>query len=176
MMHLLRNKKGSTSMLLPMFMFLGFLFIALIVDIGKVYLARTQIQNIADAASIGGASYGMYAYYSIADNQPRAVIRRDSMRGERGALPKVYEIVNENISHLPDYTVVTDLQVNPSGHEGLTELEQYYNGDLNVFVEASSFPTFMGNLLINDQNVRIQIPFFTTKKHAKTHVEPVVVP
>jgi hypothetical protein len=173
---LLRNKKGNVSLLLPMFIFLSFFFIAIIVDFGKVYLARTQVQNIADAASIGGASYGMYAYYSIVDRQPRAIIHRDDTSDGPGARRKTYEIINANLKHLPTNTSLSNVQVNPSGLNGKPELDQYYSGDLTVIVQAKTIPSVMKNLLVNERGDKLNFPFFETTKSAQTHVDPVIVP
>src|SRR5689334_2241102 len=50
-----RNQRGSTIVMLAMFIVVLFVVAALAIDIGVLYTARTSAQHAADAAALAGA-------------------------------------------------------------------------------------------------------------------------
>lgn len=55
LMKLIKNEDGSTLVLVALLMVVLLGFAALVVDVGNLYLTKTQLQNAADAAALAGA-------------------------------------------------------------------------------------------------------------------------
>lgn len=54
---MLKGKKGSVVVIIAIVMPVLLLLLALVADIGMLYVVRSQLQTVADAASLAGVAF-----------------------------------------------------------------------------------------------------------------------
>lgn len=132
------NKKGSVLIFGYLIVFVAVIFMAIVIDIGFAYVNKSQVQHITDAATIGGASWGKYAYFSVADGSPQAVIIQDD------ADRKAREIVRENDNYLSSNLRMNSPRFNVEGDYGLSSRDQYADGSFTTVLASRMTPFFGG--------------------------------
>lgn len=129
---IINNKKGSAMILMMIVLVIGVMFMTLLIDIGAAYANKAQVQHINDAATLAGTDAGMYAYYSVADDEKKAVVK------EGPAIAAAYSIIKENKKLLPNNTQITGYEFNPPSSQHGSPLEQFYSGRFTVTMRAES--------------------------------------
>jgi len=75
---MLKGKKGSVVVIIAIVMPVLLLLLALVADIGMLYVVRSQLQTVADAASLAGVAFENHEVYICEPGEP------DALRFENG--------------------------------------------------------------------------------------------
>lgn len=75
---MLKGKKGSVVVIIAIVMPVLLLLLALVADIGMLYVVRSQLQTVADAASLAGVAFENHEVYICEPEEP------DALRFENG--------------------------------------------------------------------------------------------
>ena len=125
-------------MILMMYGFIIALMVTVfVVDYGMSFISYVELQHAADASAWAGAHEGKYGYYSVVDQEPRAVILPAEAR------TAAINTLDINETNMNDRTYVLDYRFNPHGEMGLSNLDQYYSGYFTVTIDAASTPILL---------------------------------
>lgn len=137
-----RNKKGEVLVLSMLVITIALLLTVLLVDFGLAFATKAQVQSIADAMALGGASYGNEAYKTLSAGK-KVVIVDDKL-----AVPKAQQILNANKKFLPNRAEIITTELNPSGKKidgkSMNWRDQYYSGNFTVRLTSRYKTMFLG--------------------------------
>lgn len=97
----LKKKSGISTVFFAMFAVFFIAFLSIVLDIGKGYLYKQQMQSIADSVAVAGANYGGQLVSGGIDSNRKYII------SESKAKSKVNTLVKENLkgSIIKDYKI-----------------------------------------------------------------------
>lgn len=134
MRRFLKSEKGNVlpvvAVMLPVLILLG----ALVLDIGRAYVASQKLQSILDAAALAGANTGVTINDGV--NPPYAVIPNPD--GPNAATNLFYENYNTELKPYVDHSK-TSLVINPEGSANLSNGKIHLVGTIEWKMWFGSF-------------------------------------
>lgn len=136
----IRSNKGITGILLCAFSAFMIALLVFVLDGGRGYAYKMELQQIADAMSLGGARYGVRTYQNIYDGA-----KVDMVITEGKAKSKASELLSKNLNH-PDNIQLTNISANYN-FEGKIDSqlkETLYNSGVFHVELTAKYPRLIG--------------------------------
>lgn len=158
-----RNIKCEKGMAMFMFFFyipIALILIALVVDYGNILLTKHQVQSIADAGSLAGASQAT----AVRDEHGNVVVAIDEVTGEL----EVLETIQRNVDELGfNYN-----GVNTGSKVSITDVDiTFLNANQQVRVEITyELKTILINQIVKIFDSSEDFSTITTKEYAIAQV------
>lgn len=134
-----RHQRGAVAIMFGLLVFLLFGFMALVIDLGRTYVVRTELQNASDAAALAGAQKLDQTAVGVTRGVQYAIAMA-AQNNARFSVPVVISIDNISVGSCPDdgcmvaaSTVTSDAAAN-----GMTFMR--------VNIESGALATFFARI------------------------------
>lgn len=161
-MNKIKEKNGISIVFFSMFTVFFVFFLAIVLDIGKGYLYRQQLQAISDSVVVAGANYGGQIVYNDFGNGREGRIQIDASKAKK----KIDELVRENLKTIP----YKNVKISYNFDNKLTKSQQnilYGAGVLRIDISLD-VPGFIGSNILPVRTTAMTV-LSSTSSAVKNH-------